>query len=371
MNIGFDAKRAFLNRSGLGNYSRFVIQSLLKYHGKNNYFLFTPRRGDLLNGDKESFQTILPKKFFSKLFPSYWRTFGISDDIRKRGIEVYHGLSGELPHGLTDEVKTVVTIHDLIFLRYPEFYKPVDRKIYESKFKYACKNADTIIAISQQTKNDIIEYFGISGDKIKVIYQSCNQRFHSLVSEEDRTQLKEKYQLPENYLLYVGTIEERKNILSILKAIHTGKIETPLVIIGKPTPYINLVQKYIHENRIENIFFLSGVPDEDLPGIFQMAGLFIYPSVFEGFGIPILEALYSKVPVITSKGSCFIEAGGKHSIYTNPTDFGELAQAINRVLSDSQLSETMIEEGYKHALTFDNESISEQIMNIYKELVNE
>jgi glycosyltransferase involved in cell wall biosynthesis len=268
-------------------------------------------------------------------------------------------------------VKTVVSIHDLIFLRYPEFYKPIDRKIYTSKFRHACRDANKIIAISQQTKSDIMEFFGTAENKIDVIYQACNEGFHSLATSSERIALKEKYGLPENYLLYVGTIEKRKNLLNLLQAIHLGKIDVPLVIVGKPTNYLKPVQDYIRTNRIENIYFLSGVPNEDLPGIYQMSTLFVYPSVFEGFGIPILEALYSKTPVITSIGSCFSEAGGKYSIYIDPTNPEEMANAITRVLSDTNLQSTMVEEGYKHALSFDHSTIASRLMNMYKQLVNE
>lgn len=373
MNIGFDAKRAFLNRSGLGNYSRFIIESLTKFHGEHAYFLYTPRKGSLMSSiDKDAMHIITPQRPFDKLFPAYWRTFGISKDIRKNHIHIFHGLSGEIPRCLAGKgIKKIVTIHDLIFLRYPEFYKPVDRKIYESKFRYSCTYADKIIAISQQTKADIQHFFDVPEEKIQVIYQGCNQRFHSKVSDEAKMELKEKYQLPTNYLLYVGTIEERKNLLNLLKAMVIGNIDTPLVVVGKSTPYRKRIEEYIHTNRIENVYFLSGVPDEDLPGIFQLADLFVYPSVFEGFGIPILEALYSKIPVITSKGSCFSEAGGANSMYIDPANPSEMADAIKQVLSNEVLAKTMIDQGYIHAQGFNHAVLADSLMKTYTELTNE
>jgi len=373
MNIGFDAKRAFLNRSGLGNYSRFVIQSLIKFHGEHNYFLFTPAMGNKFSEiSKQNAQIVMPGSAFNQLLPSLWRSFGIAGDIRENKINIFHGLSGEIPMKLkAGDTKTVVTIHDLIFLRYPEFYKPIDRRIYQTKFKSACKNTDKIIAFSQQTKSDIVEFFDTPEDKIEVIYQGCDERFHKAVPFDIQNVLKEKYILPDKYILYVGTIEERKNLLSVLKALQIGKIEMPLVVVGKQTPYMRVIKDFIHKNRLENITFLTGVPDEDLPGIFQMASIFIYPSVFEGFGIPILEALYSKVPVITSVGSCFSEAGGSKTIYTDPQNTEEIAYSVNLLKSDNNLATLMTEEGYKHALTFDQKSIADQIMNLYNRLVNE
>lgn len=374
MRIGFDAKRAFFNRSGLGNYSRFIIQSLVKFHTEFEYFLYTPKKKnsiDFLPGSEKTY-VVEPVRFLNKMFSSYWRSIALAKDMVIDGIDVFHGLSGEIPKNIAKtNIKSVVTIHDLIFLRYPELYNPIDRKIYENKFRFACSNADRIIAISDQTKQDIISYFGTNEDKIEVIYQSCDEKFQMEVSLEKKQEIAKKYQLPDKYLLYVGTIEKRKNLLSVVKAIHHGKIDVPLIVVGKKTNYFNEVSDFIQDNLIENIIFLQGVPNEDLPAIYQMAQMFIYPSVFEGFGIPILEALFSKIPVITSKGSCFPEAGGPSSIYVSPDNPEEISVAINNVLTDSTLRTKMIAEGIKHANNFSHETLTNQLVNLYSKLNNE
>lgn len=374
MRIGFDAKRAFFNRSGLGNYSRFIIQSLLKYHEGISCYLYTPKSKNVINFLPESnnVQVVEPRQFLHKKASSYWRSIAMSKDMVKDNIEIFHGLSGEIPKNVTQtNIKSVVTIHDLIFLRYPELYKRIDRKIYENKFRHACSHADKIIAISEQTKQDIIHYFGTDEKKIEVIYQSCHERFQTEAKAELKEEVENTYDLPEKYLLYVGTIEKRKNLLSIVKALYKGEIDMPLVIIGKKTAYYEEVAEYIRENLIENVIFLSGVPNEHLPALYQMAQVFIYPSVFEGFGIPILEALYSKIPVITSKGSCFPEAGGPGSIYVQPDSVEEISEAILKVLKDSSLRSEMIREGYTHAQNFEHSKLTNQLVNLYTKLYNE
>jgi glycosyltransferase involved in cell wall biosynthesis len=178
-----------------------------------------------------------------------------------------------------------------------------------------------------------------------------------------------KYLLPKTFILYVGTIEERKNLLTLIKALHYGKIDIPLVVIGKPTPYLNKIIEFIERHSLINIIFCDIVQNQDLPGIYQLADLFVYPSIFEGFGIPILEALYSKVPVITSRASSMTEVGGDYSVYVDPNNAEEMAAAIKKVLYDSDLQEKMIAEGFRHARSFDSDKVSANIMKVYHKVL--
>jgi glycosyltransferase involved in cell wall biosynthesis len=305
------------------------------------------------------------------MLKSYWRSFLLSKRLVKDGIDIYHGLSNELPYNLQKtNVKSVVTIHDLIFMRYPEWYNPIDRQIYTYKFRYSSKIAQAVIAISEQTKTDLIDYFKMDEKKIKVVYQGCNEVFKQQLSKEEIEKLNRQYNLPEQYILYVGTIEERKNLLNIIRALHQGKIDVPLVVVGRPTAYYEKVRKYIQDNQLENIIFLNSIPVENLPAMYQGASLFTYPSIFEGFGIPILEALQSKVPVITSKGGCFHEVGGTSSVYIDPENVEEIIDAIKKILSDSALQVEMKEKGFQHAHKFSNTIISQQIMDLYQEILD-
>ena len=370
MKIGFDAKRAVQNNTGLGNYSRFVIEALSEYYPDNTYFLFAPR--EKVNArlktliSRPSVAFIFPAGI-AKLLPSLWRIFGSKKQINKNGVEIFHGLSNELPVNIhSTGVKTVVTVHDLIFIRYPQYYQWIDRQIYLWKFRRTCLKADVIIAVSECTKRDIISFFQIAEEKIKVVYQDCHPDFKRPVSEEKRKQIAEKHRLPKCFILYVGSIEQRKNLLLAVKALRQIPEEIHLVAIGKSTPYQLEIEKYAHETGLESrLHIKNDFPFEDLPAVYQSATVFVYPSFFEGFGIPVIEALSCGVPVIAATGSCLEEAGGQDSVYVNPLDDAELAAKIREILKNPDLAKKMTERGLEYVKRFDSRKIAEKIMDIY------
>lgn len=373
MNIGFDAKRFFLNQTGLGNYSRDLVKGLLEFYPNHHYYLFTPSgeidiRNKFLKNNRSA--KIVYPTGVNKQFKSVWRTLKLEKDLVKNGIEVYHGLSHEIPKKKKDSrIKYVVTIHDLIFMRYPENYSSIDRKIYTKKVTYACENADVIIAISEQTKRDIIEFLNIPAEKIKVVYQTCADSFKLEGHYSYVESVRKKYNLPENFILNVGTVEKRKNLVSLVEAIGKSNTRLPLVAIGGHTDYIKEVEDKVTEYKLdEEVAFLQNVSFMDLPAIYQMANLFVYPSVFEGFGIPILESMYCKTPVIAATGSCLEEVGGEHTIYVNPMDTSELAMQIDRVIESDELQLKMKDEGYKFAQKFSSENQAKELIKIYESL---
>ena len=374
MNIGFDAKRFFLNNTGLGNYSRDLIKGLLELNSANDYFLFTPE--EVINSRTKFIQefhhveVISPNSFYKK-FKSYWRSVRLEKVLKKYKIDVYHGLSHEIPrNNRIDKIKYVVTIHDLIFIRYPENYSLFDRKIYTQKVKYACKNADVIIAISEQTKRDLIEFLTVDEEKIKVVYQTCSSIFDTELDFRVQNLVKKKYNLPSKFMLSVGTIEKRKNLELVIRAMSKMHTDIPLVVVGKKTKYIAEIEKEVEKyNLKKKVIFLDEIEFIELPELYQSASLFLYPSVFEGFGIPVLEAIYSKTPVIAATGSCLEEAGGPDSIYVDPANYIDLAVQIDKVLGDENLQTEMKENGYKYAKNFSLEKQAKEMMEIYKSLV--
>lgn len=372
MRIGFDAKRAFHNYSGLGNYSRNVIHQLGSLYPDNEYYLYNPKPGKALRGFPPP-GTIVhePEGFINRKFASLWRGWKLSSVLERDRIDIYHGLSNELPFGINAfSGRKVVTIHDLIFLKYPNLYKPADRAIYTAKFRYSAKLADSIIAISEQTKRDIVEYFNTDPTKIEVIYQDCAPVFYQQdLSMAAKLEIERKYDLPDEYILYVGTIEERKNLLSILKAMDAYQITLPLVVVGKPTFYKKEVIDFIVKKRMNHISFIDYAQQEDLPEIYKKANVFLYPSSYEGFGIPVLEALNSGTPVITSRGSCLQETGGDAALYADPLNIQELGAGIKQVLEDAALRSSMIEKGKKHALNFRPEITTRKLFKLYEKLM--
>ncbi len=370
MKIGFEAKRIYHNKTGLGNYSRDLIRILAKYYPENDYFLYNPKKNEsqiFENSNVNIFEKNPRTKFFS-IFKNFWRQKAIVSDLKKDNIEVFHGLSGEIPVGLKSKnIKSVVTIHDLIFLKMPELYSFWDRKIHTYKFRKAAKNSDIIVAISEQTKKDIMSFFGIPESKIKVIYQSCHSMFKEKFDEKDFETISSKFSLPEKFILNVGTIEPRKNIFLAVKAIKD--IDAKLVIVGKETDYSLEIRKYISDNNLdEKIIFLKGLSLKELAILYQLATIFVYPSFYEGFGIPIIEALFSKTPVITTKGGVFPEAGGENSIYVDPNNVEEMQIAILKLWKNPFLRDNIAQNGFEFVQKFNDREIANQYMKIYNDL---
>lgn len=377
MKIGFDAKRAAQNKTGLGNYSRFVIRALADYAADNQYLLYTPdpKKTGLLESlaGKPNVKVCFPRSKFWKRFSALWRVRGISRQIISDKVDLFHGLSGELPLtiGKARNTKSIVTIHDLIFLRYPGYYTFFDRKIYTYKFRKACRNSDRIIAISECTKRDIVSFFHIPERKIEVIYQGCDESFKSTIPEEKLKKVRQKYDLPERYILYVGSIESRKNLLLLARALKHTESSVPVIAIGKRTAYADKVEGYLKANGLETrMQMLSGIPFDELPAFYRMAAVFVYPSRFEGFGIPLLEALNSGVPVIGATGSCLEEAGGPGSVYIDPDDEKGLARSIDRILSDESAREKMIREGKEYAKRFEAPVIAAVLSEVYRKTIH-
>ncbi len=369
MRIGFDAKRAFYNTSGLGNYSRSTIEHLTKFFPQNEYILFTPSvKKDLYTNPPKTAKIVSPTGFKGSVLKSFWRSFKMSNSIKNHKIDIFHGLSNELPHNIHKTgAKSLVTIHDLIFIRYPELYKHADRVIYQTKLKYAAQIADTVIAISEQTKSDIINYLNIDQSKIEVVYQGCNPVFGKPVPQNKQIEVAGKYKLPKQYILTVGTVEKRKNALAVVKAIHKHNINVPFIIVGRKTEYQTEIEKYVAKHKLESkVKIYNSIPFEDLSAIYNQASLFIYPSIFEGFGIPIVEALSAGIPVITTRGGCFNEAGGFAARYIDPKDIDEIADALKTILESFQVQQRMIKDGKEYVKKFSEERISESMMSVYK-----
>ncbi|HUX84768.1 MAG TPA: glycosyltransferase family 1 protein [Chitinophagaceae bacterium] len=376
MKIGFDAKRAYHNGTGLGHYSRNLIRALATYYPGNEYFLFTPSITDRfeLPGDGQV-HSETPHSFAAKRLPAFWRSRWVLRDMKRMQIGLYHGLSHEIPLGIRRTgIKSVVTIHDLIHERFPDQYSRADVLVYRKKFRYACTHADRTIAVSNQTRQDILDFYGISPEKVVVVYQSINPRFEQVCPPGDLERVRVKYGLPSRYLLYVGSVIRRKNLLGLCRALRhlEGSLKLPLAVIGQGRSYRKEVIDFLSTHGMQDrILWLSqgtGPDLRDFPALYQGAIALVYPSVFEGFGIPILEALWSRLPVITSTGSCFSETAGEAALYVDPGRVQDLAEAIWQVCSDEGLRSRMKEEGLRQARKFSPAIAAENLMKVYHSL---
>lgn len=371
MTIAYDAKRLFQNFTGLGNYSRTLVQNLAFFHPENEYQLFAPKIFS-----HPSTRYFIDNQQFSlhkspHSFHSLWRTFQLKNEVTQRNAQIFHGLSHEIPVGISahKNIKTIVTMHDLVFKIYPEYTPALQRKLYDIKFKYACQNSDAIIAISEQTKRDIIEFYKIDPSKIQVIYQTCGDTFQDWSLPIPSLSLKN---LPSEYMLYVGSVIERKNLLRIIEAMAMlpSDIQIPLVVVGNGTTYLQQVKAVVKAKKLEDkVFWIEKMVYEELPALYRGASIFIYPSEYEGFGIPVIEALFSKIPVVSSEVSCLPEAAGADSILVNPKSSEAIADGIHKVLSDSDLRQKMITKGFDYAqINFAAKKVTNEVNQLYKGL---
>lgn len=371
MRIGFDAKRVFFNRSGLGNYSRGVVELMAKYYGEDEYTLFSPKAGNPMEFRvPDGVKVVYPEGPVNRRLSSLWRSYNMAGAIKGAEIDLFHGLSNELPMDIRrSKVRSVLTMHDIIFVHYPELYKPFDRFIYTKKYRASCFNADRVIAISIQTKNDLINYWRVPEEKIDVVYQGCNPMFYSTAPQNVKEAVKAKYKLPDHYILSVGTIEERKNLMLTVQAMAEGRIDTDLVACGQSTPYADKVIEYATAHGIANrVHLIHNLQFDELPAMYQMSDVMVYASFYEGFGIPILEGMNSGVPVITSEGGVFPETGGDACYYVDPHSTESMIVALDKTLNDTALRESMVAKGRDYALRFRDEAVARNIRSVYQKL---
>lgn len=374
--IGFDAKRIVCNGTGLGNYGRNLVNALTSTDGCPSLVLYAPDEGRV---DLRSQLNPSPHIRFAysghslRILQDWWRHTGIIADMQRDGIGLYHGLTGELPNGIRKTgIRTLLTIHDLIFMRHPEYYNRIDVQIYKHKFYRSIREADRIVAISECTKNDIIHYSDFPADRIDVVYQGCGNAF-SVIEKPHRIEaIRQKYGLPERYILSVGSIEERKNIMLAVRALELLPEKAGLVVVGRRTPYTDKVMAFARQHNLSHrIVILHGIPNSDLPAIYQGAEVFVYPSRYEGFGIPIIEAIQSRLPVVAAAGSCLEEAGGPDCLYVHPDDAEAMARAIGTFLSDKTLCKQSVERCTDYIRRFENQDIARAMLDEYAKLTGE
>ena len=370
MKIGFDAKRAFLNSSGLGNYSRNTLNALLQYFPDNTYRLFTPEITDKLFKNHKAFQVFTPQSTMFKKTNPLWRSALLLSQLKRNGVELFHGLSNELPKGIEkSKIRTVVTIHDLIFMRYPEFYNIIDRKIYFKKVRYACHAATKIIAISRQTKDDIETFLQIPSEKIELIYQPVSPVFFEKQNADD---ILKKYNISSDFILAVGTLEPRKNQLALLQAIHKQGIKMKIIFVGKQNAsFFKEITQFIAEHEMSGqVMFLSGLPEEELAALYQAAFFSVYISVFEGFGLPVIESMASGCPVLTSNVSVLPETAGNAAILCNPALVSDIGEKLKMLTESEDLRNTLIQRGEERAKAFYPEIYARKLMALYTQILN-
>jgi glycosyltransferase involved in cell wall biosynthesis len=377
MHIAIDGKRFFQNASGLGRYSRSLVSSLLSL--ENEVFLLTlfrPKGRVQFEAPDHPRLHIVTAEY---LLPgdagnALWRFAKLPGLVNKKKYSIFHGPSHILPGKI--DCPAVVTMLDLIFLRFPKYFPVFDRHYYSVMFKRSARLADHIISISEATKSDLISYFGIDAGKVSVVYPAFDDML-TPAGSQDLKKIRSQYRLPEHYILYVGNIEPRKNILRLTQAfdllVDSGRIDrkTELLVVGQKGWFYKEIFAGVDRLKSrEKIRFLGPVYGKDLAGLYQMALTMAYPSLFEGFGYPVLEAMQLGTPVLTSNVSSLPEVGGPAAVLIEPEQVDDIAAGLEKIVNNKTFRDDMIRRGFAHASQFTAERMAKETISVYRRFGN-
>ena len=348
MQIAVEARYLAGNRTGVGRYLLNLLRFLPQLSNEHEYFLYSDRLME---------QPIVDDNIHYRILKGHrllWKHILLPIEQRKKQIDLMFIPSYSAP--LLNLGKTIVTIHDLIATRHPEWTTKSQSLRFATVVKYAARKADYIIAVSEMTRKDILELTGVPEDKVKVIYEGVDEHFLKLPSNK-LEEFRNKYKLDQPYILYVGSIHPRRNIKRLIEAFiylkKEKRIEHKLVLIGLVLQQGSQLKDWISESQLEDQILTYGfVPDDDLVKFYNFADIFIYPSLYEGFGLPILEAMACETPVITSNTSSLPEVAGDTAILIDPCDVKQIADAINQLIDDSSLREKLIARGKERCKQF-------------------
>jgi glycosyltransferase involved in cell wall biosynthesis len=380
MKVSLELQPCLKNKSGIGVYTYEIAKNLQKFNDINlcgDIFNFVNRNDidkDLegLNFNNNVF-TLFPYGVYRRI----WNYVPIKYNwLFNDKADIYHFFNFIVPPRVKGKV--ITTIHDMTYELYPETMHKNNLKRLKNDIEYSVNRADKIITVSESSKKDIMKFLDVDESKIEVVYNGVEyDRFNKSYTEDEKSKVREKYNLPKNYILYMGTLEPRKNIESIIEAFEIFKREdglanqkVKLVIAGKKgwlfESIFNLVDRL---NLKDEVIFTDYVDENDKPLIYNMASVFLFPSLYEGFGIPVLEAMASSVPVITSNVSSLPEVAGDAAILVAPKDIESIARQMNEILINEELKKDLVKKGHEQAKKFTWEASAQKVYNIYKEII--
>lgn len=377
MKIGFDAYYAFHYKTGVAHYGRNLINSLARFYPEVEYCLFTDVRTELFQPQHRNVQIV---ELGREIPYRHWiHDRDLHAAIRKYSPDIFHGLDHAIPS--ISDVRRVVTIHDLFFESHPSLYNAADVAFYSAEARSAVSEADRIIAISSFTKQDTIARYNVDASRISVCYQSCNPLFFDPVQDDAKLRLRRDFDLPSEFWLYVGSITERKNLLQICRALNHNKHRSsiPLVVIGEGNEYLQTVRAFLQANEMQELVRFISYHDaarslsfqqaKDVPAFYSMSKGLLYPSLLEGFGIPLVEAFATATPVITAASTCLPEVAGNAALFVDPLNEMELAEAMWQLESDALLRNRLLEEGMKRKQIFSPEQTARSLMAVYESML--
>ncbi len=353
--------------AGIGRYTYNLVKNLLKFNGKNEFFLIHYKKDNSDIYQQGAYEIIIPLTCLphKKII---WTDIILPLKLQKCGLDILHDPYEFAPYFFNVlDSKKILTLHDITPKLLPETHMKITQVRCKYELPRILNNADRIITVSNSSKRDILFYYKIKPEKVSVVYNGVGDSFKP---QEDCANIKEKYNIKFPFFLFVGTLEPRKNIPTLIKAykkLRKHRFIHKLVIVGrKGWNYANIPQ-IIKDLSLENdVLLLDNVPEDDLPSFYSLADLFIYPSLYEGFGLPPLEAMACGTPVITSNTSSLPEVVGDAGIMVDPDDVDGLARAMHEVLTNDGLREEMIKKGLERAKLFSWENTARETLKVYE-----
>ncbi len=372
MRIGVDIRCLLESKySGISEYTYNLLDNLFKIDQDNQYILFyNASKKSKLPEFNYSNVKIVGYNFPNKFFNLSLRFLKIAQvDKMIGGVDVFL-IPNYLFLNLSKDCRKVLIVHDLSFKLYPEFFT-LKRKLWHKLIspKKMSQSVDRIVAISENTKNDLIKHYGIPKDKIEVVYPGISQAFFNKIDDEEKIRVKNRYNLPENFVYYLGNLEPRKNVESLIMAFEQIEDENlSLVLAGSHAwKYKKINQLWQKSPAKKRIKFLGYVDSADKPALYSLAKVFVYPSIYEGFGLPPVEAMSCNTPVISSSNSSLVESVADAGILVDPNNINDISKAINLVVEDEQLANNLRIAGASQAQKFKWEFTAEKIKKILEE----
>ncbi len=360
MRIGLDARLLYYQQAGIAQYTQRLLAALAEIDHQNDYLVLQSRK------DRRRLVGAPNFRRHPLWTPPHhrWEQLTLPLELAPLRLDVLH--SPDFIPPLRRNCRAVITVHDLAFLLFPGLLTAESQRYY-GQIRRAVHSAEAIIAVSASTKRDLIAHTGAPAAKITVVYEAAGPAFRPVTDTAALAAVRQKYGLPPDFVLFVGTIEPRKNLTTLLKAFQVSSFTfhaLKLVIAGR--------QGWLYEETIAQarelgtaVQFIGGVLPEDLPALYSAARLFVLPSLYEGFGLPVLEAMACGTPVVCSHASSLPEVAGDAALLVEPHDVDGLAAALQRALSDEALRRQMIERGLAQAARFSWAKAARETLAVY------
>ena len=367
MRIGIDARK--LHDFGIGTYIRNLLRQLARLDRETEFtVLCRPEDREALSTLGENFRPV----------PETAGNYSIAEQVRvplalrREGVTLFHAPHYVLPPLVS--CRSVVTIHDCIHLMFPQYLPNRMALAYaRASIALAARRATRVMTVSESSKRDILRFVDTEPDKIDVIYNAYDERFGVEPREEDVVRVRERFQLHDEFVLYAGNVKPHKNLERLIQAFHLvrqrGLDHLKLVIIGDEVSKYAALRRAVHKHQLHKyVRFFGYVPEETLAVMSRLAGVFVFPSLYEGFGLPPLEAMASGTPVVTSNVSSLPEVAGDAALLVDPYDAGAIADGIFTVLSDERTRCTLRHKGLERARQFSWETSVARVREIYREV---